>query len=121
MAQVQRHEREIEKLKHDLNGNGDMGLKQRVSRAESHLYTNPKTDDPGLVRSRNEHAKLIADLIQTQKRQSDTIADIRQSQKAHDEIIVGVRAQMRLLSWLIGVFGTGGIIWFLRAVFGPVG
>lgn len=80
-------------LDHEIRGNGEKGLRQRVARLESHMFTNPSTGDPGLVRRVNDH----------------------------DQLINGVRAQMRLLNWLLGFIGTGGVIFFLRAVFGPVG
>lgn len=80
-------------LDHEVRGNGEKGLKQRVARIESHMFTNPNTGDPGVVRKVNDHAELIT----------------------------GIRAQMRLLNFLLTLLGTGGIVFFLRAVFGPIG
>jgi len=79
-------------LDHEVRGNGERGLKQRVARIESHMFTNPNTGDPGVVRKVNDHAELIT----------------------------GIRAQMRLLNFLLTLLGTGGIVFFLRAVFGPI-
>lgn len=79
-------------LDHEVRGNGEKGLKQRVARIESHMFTNPNTGDPGVVRKVNDHAELIT----------------------------GIRAQMRLLNFLLTLLGTGGIVFFLRAVFGPI-
>src|SRR5690625_1953733 len=84
--------RKLDSVLHDLNGNGQMGLKQRMSRAESHLFHNSKTGDPGLV-------ARAAEL---------------------DKTLTGLRAQLRLLNWLLGFVGAGGLIWFLRAMIGPI-
>lgn len=82
----------VEALTHDIRGNGEKGLKQRVARLESHMFTNPNTGDPGVVRKVTDHEHLIS----------------------------GIRAQMKLLNWLLGFVGTGGVIFFLRAVLGPI-
>lgn len=82
----------LENLEHDIRGNGEKGLKQRVARLESHMFTNPSTGDPGIVRKVTDHEHLIT----------------------------GIRSQMKLLNWLLGLVGTGGVIFFLRAVFGPI-
>src|SRR5690625_7560983 len=70
--------RKLDTVLHDLNGNGQMGLKQRMSRAESHLFHNSKTGDPGLV-------ARAAEL---------------------DKTLTGLRAQLRLLNWLLGFVGA---------------
>lgn len=77
-------------IEQDVRGNGQKGLKQKVARAESHLYYNPDTKDPGIVRKVNDHEALIN----------------------------GVRSQMRLMNWILGLLGTGGILIFLRALLG---
>lgn len=79
-------------LDHEIRGNGEKGLRQRVARLESHMFTNPSTGDPGIVRKVTDHEHLIT----------------------------GIRSQMKLLNWLLGLVGTGGVIFFLRAVFGPI-
>lgn len=88
---------DVKGLTHDIRGNGEIGLKQRMARAEGFLYHNPKTNDPGIV-------ARVAQL---------------------DATLTGLRAQLRLLNWLLGIFGTtgvaGAIIWFARLVFGPGG
>lgn len=88
---------DVKGLTHDIRGNGEIGLKQRMGRAEGHLYHNPKTGDPGLV-------ARVATL---------------------DSTLTGLRAQLRLLNWMLGIFGTtgvaGAIVWFARLVFGPGG
>lgn len=77
-------------LDHEIKGNGEKGLKQRVARLESHMFTNPSTGDPGLVRRVNDH----------------------------DQLINGVRAQMRLLNVLLSLIGTGGIVFLIRMILG---
>jgi len=84
--------RKVETLEHDIRGNGDKGIKQRVARIESHMFQNTSTGDPGIVRKVYDHESLIN----------------------------GVRAQMRTLNWLMGLLGTGGIIFLLRVIFGSV-
>ena len=93
LQQVNEASADIKALDHEVRGNGEKGLKQRVARLESHMFTNPNTGDAGVVRKVTDHEHLIT----------------------------GIRSQMRLLNWLLGLFGTGGIIFLLRAVFGPVG
>ncbi len=83
----------VRRLMHAVFGNGHDGLVQRQDRVEGHMFTNQRTGEPGLVRK----------------------------VKDHDEVLIGIRAQMRALSWLLGLFGTGAILWFFRWVFGPIG
>lgn len=82
--------REVESLKHDVRGNGTLGLRQRTAILEGHLFYNKGTGDAGIV-------KKVAD---------------------HERLIQRVSGQLATLNWLLGFLGTGGLIWFLRAVFG---
>lgn len=84
--------RRLDVLEHDVRGNGSKGLKQKMARAESHLFYNPDTKDPGVIQKVNDHATLIAE----------------------------VRAQLRFGNWLLSFLLGGGVVWVIRAVFLPV-